>query len=55
MGGSKIASISSWRQNPQNIKAAIRLGFFAWYLLVEEGPLEITDEEIDFDELETLL
>lgn len=51
----KLLLIKSWRQNPHDIKAAIRLGFFAWYLLVEEGPLEITDEEIDFDELETLL
>ncbi|MFK4254612.1 hypothetical protein [Streptomyces angustmyceticus] len=51
----KLLLIKSWRQNPQDIIVAIRLGFFAWNILVEEGPLGITDEDVDFDELETVL
>lgn len=49
----KSLLIKSWRQNPQDLKVAIRLGFFCWYVLVEEGPLGI--KGVDFDELETVL
>jgi len=45
--------INNWNQNPSDLKTVIRLGFFCWYVLTEEGPLEIQD--VDFDELETLL
>lgn len=45
--------IKYWRQNPKDLKTVIRLGFFCWYVLVEEGPLEI--KNVDFDELESLL
>lgn len=45
--------IKSWRQDPQEVKGAIRLGFFCWYALVNEENLGIKD--IDFVELETML
>ena len=44
---------NSWRQNPNDLKTTIRLGFICWYILVEEGPLEI--KNIDLEKLETLL
>ncbi|XQY91641.1 hypothetical protein ACNRWW_19460 [Metabacillus sp. HB246100] len=49
----KLLLIQIWRQNPNDLKAIIRLGFFCWYILVEEGPLGIKD--VDFVELETVL
>lgn len=49
----KSLLIKHWRQNPNDLKVIIRLGFFCWYVLVEEGPLGIKD--VDFDELETVL
>ena len=49
----KLLLIKHWRQNPNDIKVTIRLGFFCWYILVEEGPLGIKD--VNFDELETFL
>ncbi len=49
----KSLLIENWRKNPNNLKASIRLGFFCWYILVEEGPLEIKD--VDFDEVQTVL
>ncbi|MFJ7829488.1 hypothetical protein ACIQXU_04650 [Peribacillus sp. NPDC097284] len=49
----KSLLIKSWRQNPQDLKVAIRLGFFCWYVLVQEGPLGIKD--VDFNELEAVL
>lgn len=49
----KSLLINHWRQNPNDLKVIIRLGFFCWYVLVEEGPLGIKD--VEFDELETVL
>ena len=48
----KSLLIKSWRQNPNDLKVIIRLGFFCWYVLAEEGPLGIKD--VDFYELETV-
>lgn len=45
--------IKSWRENPQELKGTIRLGFFCWYVLVEGECLGIKD--VDFVELETVL
>ncbi len=42
-----------WKQNPENLKILIRLGFFCWYGLVEEDC--IGGEKIDSNELETML
>ena len=50
---SKSLLIKNWNQNPSDLKTVIRLGFFCWYILAEEGPLGIQD--VDFDELETVL
>ncbi|WP_303969714.1 hypothetical protein [Sporosarcina ureae] len=49
----KSLLINNWNQNPDDLKTVIRLGFFCWYVLTEEGPVEIQD--VDFDELETIL
>ncbi|KUP24602.1 hypothetical protein [Paenibacillus sp. DMB5] len=45
--------INHWSLNP-DVKATIRLGFFCWYLLVEDGPLEL-GIDIDFNGLESFL
>lgn len=45
--------INHWSLNRSNLKTVIRLGFFCWYVLVEEGPMGITG--VDFDEIETTL
>lgn len=50
---SKSLLLKSWRQNPNDIKKLIRLGFFCWYVLVEEGPLKI--QNADLNELESIL
>lgn len=49
----KSLLIESWRQNPNDVKILIRLGFFCWYVLVEEGPLKI--QNVDMDELDSIL
>lgn len=49
----KSLLIKNWRQNPNDLKGMIRLGFFCWYVLVEEVPLGI--KEVDLDELEGVL
>ncbi|MEH7086772.1 hypothetical protein V7139_29260 [Neobacillus drentensis] len=49
----KAILIKSWNQNRGELKTVIRLGFFCWYVLAEEGPLDI--KGVDFDELETVL
>ncbi len=51
----KSLLIENWNQNPNDLKTVIRLGFLCWYVLVEEGPLNIQEEDVDFDELETIL
>ncbi|OIN67358.1 hypothetical protein BLD48_06965 [Exiguobacterium sp. KRL4] len=51
----KAYLLNSWRQNPADLKTVIRLGFFCWYVVVEQGPLGIADADVDMDELETLL
>ena len=51
----KAYLLNSWRQNPTDLKTVIRLGFFCWYVVVEQGPLGITDADVDMDELESLL
>ncbi len=51
----KSLLINNWNQNPDDLKTVIRLGFLCWYVLVEEGPLNIQEEDVDFDELETIL
>lgn len=40
-------------QNRSDLKTTIRLGFFCWYVLVEDGPRGITG--VDFNEVEMLL
>lgn len=49
----KVLLLQHWNENPNDIKAVIRLGFLSWYVLVEEGPLDI--KGVDFDEIETIL
>lgn len=49
----KSLLIKNWNQNPSDLKTVTRLGFFCWYVLTEEGPLDIKD--VDLDELETVL
>ncbi|MED4784686.1 hypothetical protein [Brevibacillus choshinensis] len=49
----KETLIKHWNMNRTDLKILIRLGFFCWYVLVEEGPLGITG--VDFDELENVL
>lgn len=49
----KLLLINSWRENPNNLKYLIRLGFFCWYILVEEGVLGI--EDVNLNELEVTL
>lgn len=49
----KLLLIETWRQNPDDLKVLIRLGFFCWYLLVEEVTVGVKD--VDLDELETVL
>ena len=39
--------------NAKKTPTQLSWGFFCWYVLTEEGPLEIQD--VDFDELETIL
>lgn len=39
----------------EGLKTTVRLGFFCWYVVVEQGPLGITDADIDTDELESVL
>ena len=51
----KVYLLNSWRQNPTDLKTTVRLGFFCWYVVVEQGPLGITDAEIDTVELESVL
>lgn len=51
----KLYLLNSWRQHPEDIKTVIRLGFFYWYVTFEHGPLEITEKDIDIEELESLL
>lgn len=47
--------LKAWQQNPTDLKTTVRLGFFCWYVVVEQGPLGITDADVDMDELELLL
>lgn len=47
--------VKAWQQNPTDLKMTVRLGFFCWYVVVEQGPLGITDADVDMDELESLL
>ncbi|WP_026829316.1 hypothetical protein [Exiguobacterium artemiae] len=47
--------LKAWQQNPMDLKKTVRLGFFCWYVVVEQGPLGITDADIDTDELESVL
>ncbi|MFK8795852.1 hypothetical protein [Planococcus plakortidis] len=49
----KSLLIKSWQENPNDLKVNIRLAFFCWYLVVEEGPLGI--KSMDLDELTTIL
>ncbi|MEE6452637.1 hypothetical protein RAH41_18900 [Gottfriedia acidiceleris] len=49
----KTILVKHWNQNRNDIKTVIRLGFFCWFVLVEEGPLGI--KGVDFDELESVL
>jgi len=49
----KSLLLKYWRETPTDLKVSIRLGFFCWYILVEQGPLGIKD--IDFSELENVL
>ncbi|WP_214772211.1 hypothetical protein [Exiguobacterium sp. s39] len=51
----KVYLLKSWRQHPEDIKTVIRLGFFCWYVTFEHGPLEITEKDIDIEDLESLL
>lgn len=51
----KVYLLKSWRQHPDDLKTVIRLGFFCWYVTFEHGPLEITENDIDIKELESLL
>ncbi|MFL0507173.1 hypothetical protein ACH0B5_15645 [Ureibacillus sp. 179-F W5.1 NHS] len=45
--------LKHWNENPNDLKTVIRLGFLSWYVLVEEGPLDI--KGVDFDGVETVL
>ncbi|KOF08700.1 hypothetical protein AC739_18860 [Planococcus glaciei] len=45
--------LKNWQQDPTDVKVTIRLGFFCWYLLVEEVPLGVGN--VDLDELATIL
>ena len=45
--------IKNWQENPQDLKVNIRLGFFCWYLLVEDVPLGV--KNVDLDELTAIL
>ncbi len=47
--------LKAWQQNPTDLKMTVRLGFFCWYVVVEQGPLGITDADIDTGELESIL
>lgn len=49
----KTILVKQWNQNRNDIKTVIRLGFFCWFVLVEERPLGI--KGVDFDELESVL
>lgn len=42
----KTLLIKNWRQNPSDVKVAIRLGFFCWYISVEYFPLGIKEEDL---------
>lgn len=48
----KLFLLEKWRENPYYPKAAIRLGFFCWYVSVED---EGKEEDIDFDEIDCIL
>lgn len=37
----KTILVKHWNQNRNDIKTVIRLGFFCWFVLVEEEPLGI--------------
>lgn len=47
--------LKAWQQNPTDLKTTVRLGFFCWYVVVEQEPLGITDADIDTGELESIL
>ena len=47
--------LKAWQQNPTDLKTTVHLGFFCWYVVVEQGPLGITDADIDTGELESIL
>lgn len=49
----KALLLETWKKDPHNLKVTIRLGFFCWYLIVEDGPVDVKD--IDLDELQTVL
>ncbi|MDW0113115.1 hypothetical protein QT711_07945 [Sporosarcina saromensis] len=49
----KSLMMNQWNQNPYDLKTTIRLGFFCWYFLTEEEPLEV--EDLNVEELATLL
>lgn len=49
----KAFLLEEFQQNPRDLKTITRLGFFCWYVLVEETHLGIT--EVDLNELETVL
>lgn len=51
----KAYLLKAWQQNPTDLKTTVRLGFFCWYVVVEQGPLGITDADIDTGELESIL
>ena len=49
----KLIMIKKWNENPVNVKAAIRLGFLCWYILVEEDC--IGGRKLGSNELESIL
>lgn len=51
----KAYLLKAWQQNPTDLKTTVRLGFFCWYVVVEQEPLGITDADIDTGELESIL
>lgn len=49
----KALLMKNCNHNPYESKAAIRLGFFCWYVLTEEVSIE--DNYLNFEDLETVL
>ncbi|WP_226793620.1 hypothetical protein [Bacillus sp. B1-b2] len=49
----KALLLGTWKKYPHDLKVTLRLVFFCWYLIIEDGPVNV--KNMDLEELQTVL